>query len=83
MSCYFIQRHSKSASPSQQEKKVLSTGWIYRVPTKVERRKVEKTLPDGRVVKKWSRFVTGTDIEIPKPKPKYDDRGGGNDIGER
>lgn len=48
-----------------------------RVPTRIERRQVEKTLDDGRIVKRWARFVRGTDVEIPKPSVKYDDRSGG------
>ncbi|KAI9311669.1 translation protein SH3-like domain-containing protein [Dichotomocladium elegans] len=46
------------------------------VPTRIERRQVEKTLDDGRIVKRWARFVHGTDVEIPKPAIKYDDRSG-------
>jgi large subunit ribosomal protein L24 len=46
------------------------------MPTKIERRKVEKTLEDGRLVSKWSRYVKGTDIEIPKPVRKYNDQSG-------
>ncbi|KAI8967111.1 translation protein SH3-like domain-containing protein [Mycotypha africana] len=43
------------------------------LPTKIDRRKVSKTLEDGRVITRWSRFVKGTDIEIPKPFKKYND----------
>ncbi|KAL1930678.1 hypothetical protein VTP01DRAFT_10840 [Rhizomucor pusillus] len=43
-------------------------------PTKVDRRQVEKTLEDGRVVKRWARFVHNTDIEIPKPERTYPDK---------
>ncbi|KAJ8656378.1 ribosomal protein L24 [Lichtheimia ornata] len=46
------------------------------VPTRIERRQVEKTLEDGRITKRWARFVRGTDVEIPKPSVKYDDRSG-------
>ncbi|KAI8882476.1 translation protein SH3-like protein [Backusella circina FSU 941] len=46
------------------------------MPTKIERRKVEKTLEDGRTLAKWSRYVKGTDIEIPKPVRKYNDQSG-------
>ncbi|CEG73308.1 hypothetical protein CU097_014657 [Rhizopus azygosporus] len=45
------------------------------MPTRIDRRKVEKTLEDGRIVSKWTRFVKGTDIEIPKPERKYNDQG--------
>lgn len=51
-----------------------------RVPTRIERRQVEKTLEDGRITKRWARFVRGTDVEIPKPSVKYDDRSGGTRI---
>lgn len=50
--------------------------FIDRVPTKIERKKVEKTLEDGRVVSRWTRFVKNTDIEIPKPVRKYNDNSG-------
>ncbi|KAI7899306.1 translation protein SH3-like domain-containing protein [Cokeromyces recurvatus] len=43
-------------------------------PTRIERRKVTRTLEDGRIISRWSRFVKGTDIEIPKPQRKYDDQ---------
>ncbi|KAG2226905.1 hypothetical protein INT45_010184 [Circinella minor] len=46
------------------------------IPTRIERRQVEKTLDDGRVVKRWTRFAQGTDVEIPKPSQKYNDRSG-------
>ncbi|ORX57658.1 translation protein SH3-like protein [Hesseltinella vesiculosa] len=46
------------------------------LPTRIDRRRVEKTLGDGRVVERWSRFVKNSDIEIPKPARKYDDKGG-------
>ncbi|KAI9490145.1 translation protein SH3-like domain-containing protein [Zychaea mexicana] len=46
------------------------------IPTRIERRQVEKTLDDGRVAKRWTRFVQGTDVEIPKPSQKYDERSG-------
>ncbi|KAI8141948.1 translation protein SH3-like domain-containing protein [Fennellomyces sp. T-0311] len=46
------------------------------IPTRIERRQVEKTLDDGRVVKRWTRFVHGTDVEIPKPTQKYNDKSG-------
>ncbi|KAJ2958723.1 hypothetical protein NQZ79_g5767 [Umbelopsis isabellina] len=42
-------------------------------PTKIDRRRVEKETKDGRKVMKWTRFVHGTDIEIPKPGKRYDD----------
>lgn len=45
-----------------------------RVPTKIERRQVTKTV-DGREITNWSRFVKGTDVEIPKPARKYNDQG--------
>ncbi|KAI7863177.1 translation protein SH3-like domain-containing protein [Spinellus fusiger] len=45
------------------------------IPTRIDRRKIEKTLEDGRSVSQWARFVKGTDIEIPKPKPVYNNRG--------
>lgn len=34
---------------------------------------MEKETKDGRKVMKWTRFVHGTDIEIPKPTKRYDD----------
>ncbi|CAO3652236.1 unnamed protein product [Cunninghamella echinulata] len=46
------------------------------IPTRIDRKKVEKTLGDGRVVQRWSRFVKNTDIEIPKPVRKYNDNSG-------
>ncbi|KAI9478026.1 MAG: translation protein SH3-like domain-containing protein [Benjaminiella poitrasii] len=46
------------------------------IPTRIDRRKVEKTLEDGRIISRWSRFVKGTDIEIPKPRRKYNDQSG-------
>lgn len=49
--------------------------WMYyRMPTRIERRKTTNTLEDGRIVSRWSRFVKGTDIEIPKPVRKYNDQ---------
>ncbi|KAG2180961.1 hypothetical protein INT43_008543 [Umbelopsis isabellina] len=36
-------------------------------------RRVEKETKDGRKVMKWTRFVHGTEIEIPKPGKRYDD----------
>lgn len=47
---------------------------MIRVPTKIERRQVTKTV-DGREITRWSRFVKGTDVEIPKPARKYNDQG--------
>ncbi|KAI9020135.1 translation protein SH3-like domain-containing protein [Phycomyces nitens] len=46
------------------------------IPTRIDRRKIEKTTDDGRVVSQWARFVKGTNVEIPKPVRKYDDRSG-------
>ncbi|KAF7727529.1 hypothetical protein EC973_007428 [Apophysomyces ossiformis] len=46
------------------------------IPTRVEYRKVETTLEDGRVVSRLKRFAKGTDVEIPKPKQKYNDQSG-------
>ncbi|KAI8997003.1 translation protein SH3-like domain-containing protein [Pilobolus umbonatus] len=46
------------------------------LPTRIDRRKVTKTLEDGRVISRWSRFVKGTEIEIPKPVRKYNDQSG-------
>ncbi|KAI8053120.1 translation protein SH3-like domain-containing protein [Gilbertella persicaria] len=46
------------------------------MPTRIDRRKVTETLSDGRIVSRWSRFVKGTDIEIPKPVRKYNDQSG-------
>ncbi|KAG0168596.1 SPT3 Dosage dependent suppressor of Ty-induced promoter mutations-like protein [Apophysomyces sp. BC1015] len=46
------------------------------VPTRVEYRQVETTLEDGRVVSRLKRFAKGTDVEIPKPKQKYNDKSG-------
>ncbi|KAI8336940.1 translation protein SH3-like domain-containing protein [Chlamydoabsidia padenii] len=46
------------------------------IPTRIERRRVEKTLEDGRVVNRWSRFVRNSDVEIPKPTRKYNDKSG-------
>lgn len=47
--------------------------YLIRRPTKIDRRRVEKQTKDGRKVVKWTRFVHGTDIEIPKPGKRYDD----------
>lgn len=44
------------------------------MPVKIDRRKTETTLEDGRIISRWSRFVKGTDIEIPKPLRKYNDQ---------
>lgn len=44
------------------------------MPTRIDRRKTTKTLEDGRIISRWSRFVKGTDIEIPKPVRKYNDQ---------
>ncbi|CAO3653301.1 unnamed protein product [Mucor fragilis] len=44
------------------------------MPTRIDRRKTTKTLEDGRITSRWSRFVKGTDIEIPKPVRKYNDQ---------
>lgn len=44
------------------------------MPVKIDRRKTTTTLEDGRIVSRWSRFVKGTDIEIPKPLRKYNDQ---------
>lgn len=46
------------------------------MPVRIDRRKATNTLEDGRVVTRWSRFVKGTDIEIPKPLRKYNDQSG-------
>lgn len=46
------------------------------MPVRIDRRKATKTLEDGRVVTRWSRFVKGSDIEIPKPLRKYNDQSG-------
>ncbi|KAI8368122.1 translation protein SH3-like domain-containing protein [Radiomyces spectabilis] len=46
------------------------------VPTRIERRQIETTLDNGQVKKRWARFVKGTEIEIPKPERKYNDRSG-------
>jgi ribosomal protein L24 len=47
------------------------------LPVKIDRRQTTTTLEkDGRVVTRWSRFVKGTDIEIPKPVRKYNDQSG-------
>ncbi|KAG1451350.1 hypothetical protein G6F56_008108 [Rhizopus delemar] len=46
------------------------------LPTRIDRRKVEKTLADGRVISHWTRFVKGTDIEIPKPERQYNNQSG-------
>ncbi|KAI8375206.1 translation protein SH3-like domain-containing protein [Blakeslea trispora] len=46
------------------------------MPTRIDRRKITKTLEDGRVVSRWTRFVKGTGIEIPKPLRKYNDQSG-------
>ncbi|CAO3599356.1 unnamed protein product [Absidia cylindrospora] len=46
------------------------------IPTRIERRRVEKTMDDGRVVTRWSRFVRNSEIEIPKPTRKYNDKSG-------
>jgi hypothetical protein len=44
------------------------------MPVKIDRRKTTTTLEDGRIISRWSRFVKGTDIEIPKPIRKYNDQ---------
>jgi large subunit ribosomal protein L24 len=79
MSCYFTLILSKFSS-CKAVAKVVVTLFLFpkkkRMPTKIERRKVEKTLEDGRLVSKWSRYVKGTDIEIPKPVRKYNDQSG-------
>ncbi|KAG0859588.1 hypothetical protein G6F17_001781 [Rhizopus arrhizus] len=46
------------------------------MPTRIDRRKVEKTLEDGRIISCWTRFVKGTEIEIPKPERKYNNQSG-------
>ncbi|KAI9254663.1 translation protein SH3-like domain-containing protein [Sporodiniella umbellata] len=46
------------------------------LPTRIDRRKIETTLKDGRVISHWTRFVKGTDIEIPKPERKYNNQSG-------
>jgi hypothetical protein len=46
------------------------------MPTRIDRRKTTTTLEDGRIISRWSRFVKGTDIEIPKPQRKYNDQSG-------
>lgn len=46
------------------------------MPVRIDRRKATNTLEDGRIVTRWSRFVKGTDIEIPKPLRKYNDQSG-------
>jgi large subunit ribosomal protein L24 len=46
------------------------------MPTRIDRRKTTNTLEDGRIISRWSRFVKGTDIEIPKPQRKYNDQSG-------
>lgn len=60
---------------------VLTQRCARRTPTKVDRRQVEKTLEDGRVVKRWARFVHNTDIEIPKPERTYPDKTHGKNKG--
>ncbi|CEP19916.1 hypothetical protein [Parasitella parasitica] len=44
------------------------------MPTRIDRRKTTKTLDDGRIISRWTRFVKGTEIEIPKPVRKYNDQ---------
>ncbi|KAI8071263.1 translation protein SH3-like domain-containing protein [Gongronella butleri] len=46
------------------------------MPIRIDRRRVEQVLDDGRVVNRWTRFVKNSDVEIPKPVRKYNDKGG-------